>query len=169
MKNLWKIPSIIIVVFCIFSSLGQAFTSEMLLIEVQNNGNAYITFEYSLNVLEKAAVYLKIADPKKELKNALENMFHHPVSIDEVTPRSTRFLVQDFADIIRKNETIMVKTPAISFEMAERALNKYWFAPLVQADYSADVARILYPDGYEEEYFDTMRIPANTHTLSVEI
>ena len=50
-----------------------------------------------------------------------------------------------------------MKTPEISFTMAEEALKKYWFAPLVQADYTADIAIITYPDGYVEEFMTQIK------------
>ena len=151
----------------LFISAGivQGFTSDSLNVEILSDGDAYITFEYTLNAIEQVAVYLKVADPNTELKKALEDMFHHPVTPDEVTNRSARFLVSGFAEITEKNGTVVIKTPGISFKMAEEALKKYWFAPLVQADYSADVATIIFPDGHMEQFFDTMEIPATTHEI----
>jgi len=116
-------------------------------------------------MLEQAAVYLKIADPNAELKKALEDMFHHPVTVDSVTNNSARFKVQSFSNITDADGSMEMKTPEISFTMAEKALQKYWFAPLVQADYSAEIATITYPDGHVEEFFDTDMIPATTKTI----
>ncbi|NLL09828.1 MAG: hypothetical protein GX268_02845 [Methanomicrobiales archaeon] len=156
---------IILFIFMICIIPVQAFSSDRLAVDLLDNGDAYITFDYSLNMLEKAAVYLKIADPNNELKKALEEMFHHPVTVDKVTNSMSRFRVEAFSSITGTNGTVVMKTPEISFTMAEEALKKYWFAPLVQADYTADIAIITYPDGYVEEFYDTDKIPATSRTL----
>lgn len=155
----------ILLLFFIGTGPVQAFSSDRLTVDLLDDGDAYIAFEYTLNMAEKVAVYLKIADPNAELKKALEDMFHHPVTVDEVTSNSVRFRVEAFSNITETNGSIVMKTPEISFTMAEKALRKYWFAPLVQADYSAEIATITYPDGYVEEFFDTDKIPATSRAL----
>jgi hypothetical protein len=57
-------------------------------------------------------------------------------------------------------------TPALSFEEAEKVLQQYWFAPLINPDFSPAVTTITYPDGYQEKFYDISRIPKTTHTLS---
>jgi len=168
MKRMDKkiITSGILLIFIIGISPVQAFSSDRLAVDLLENGDAYITFEYTLNIAEQVAVYLKIADPNAELKKALEDMFHHTVTVDEVTNNSARFRVEKFSNITEINGSVVMKTPEISFTMAEKALQKYWFAPLVQADYSAEIATITYPDGYVEEFFDTNKIPATSRVLS---
>jgi len=155
----------ILLIILIGSGPVQAFSSDRLAVDLLDDGDAYIAFEYTLNMAEQVAVYLKIADPNAELKKALEDMFHHPVTVDEVTNNSARFRVEAFSNITETNGSVLMKTPEISFTMAEKALQKYWFAPLVQADYTAEIATSTYPDGYVEEFFDTNKIPATSRVL----
>jgi len=157
----------VLLFFALCGGGALAFSSDKLAVELLDDGDAYISFEYTLNMLEQAAVFLKIAEPNNELKKALEDMFHHPVTVDTVTNNSARFKVQSFSNITESNGSVVMKTPEISFAMAEKALQKYWFAPLVQADYSAEIATISYPDGHIEEFFDTNMIPATERTLEL--
>jgi hypothetical protein len=60
----------------------------------------------------------------------------------------------------------MYSTPALSFQNAQRALNQYWFAPLINPDFSPDITQITFPDGYHEEFYNQIAIPAISHTIS---
>lgn len=161
--------ALIIILLISLLSMGnvQAFSSDTLSVDILPNGDAYITFDYTLNKLEKTAVYLKIADPNTELKKALEEEFHHPVTVEEVTESSAQFKVQQFSNLTKTDGITIMSTPEISFLKAEKALQKHWFAPLVQADYSAEVATVTYPDGYTKEFFDTKIIPAINYTIQI--
>jgi len=165
MNHILRIIGTIVLAVIVCSVNVQAFSSDRLSVDLLDDGDAYITFEYTLNMLEQAAVYLKIADPNAELKKALEDMFHHPVSVDSVTNNSARFKVQAYSNITPSDEGLIIKTPEISFLMAEKALQKYWFAPLVQADYSAEITTITYPDGYVKELYNTSMIPSMSRVI----
>jgi len=141
----------------------QAFTSDSLKIEVQPSGDAFITFDYTLNTLEKIAVFLKIADPNNELKKALESNFHHSVSVESVSDNSAKFLVKSFAKLNNLNGEMEIVTPEVSFKQAEEILNKYWFAPLVEADFSPKITQVIFPDGSNETFNDQISIPSINH------
>jgi hypothetical protein len=160
----WRI-SIILLLILLAGSPAQAFTADSLSIDVIQNGNAKITFNYTLTLIEKIAVYLKVADINAELKKALESNFHHPITIESVTDGSARFMVNDFAIRTEKDGKTRMETPAISFTMAEKVLQKYWFAPLVNPDYSPQITTITYPDGYTENFTDQIEIPKTSHIL----
>lgn len=160
-----QITGIAIIIMLIAMIPAQAFTADSLSIEVMQNGDARITFDYTLTFLEKIAVYLKVADPNAELKKALESNFHHPVTVESVNDGSARFMVSAFATQTENDGNNRMETPAISFTMAEKVLQKYWFAPLVQADYSPQTTTIAYPDGYIETFDNQLEIPKTSHIL----
>jgi hypothetical protein len=54
------------------SYTGQAFTAKELTITLAPNGDAQVTMQYEFSIPESMAVFFRIADPAKELKNALE-------------------------------------------------------------------------------------------------
>ncbi|WP_054847456.1 hypothetical protein [Methanoculleus chikugoensis] len=57
----------------IVAPAGGAFTTDNLLIAVDEDGSASITINYTLSWIETIAVFFKIADPAQELKSALED------------------------------------------------------------------------------------------------
>jgi hypothetical protein len=144
----------------------QAFTSDSLTIGIMPEGDARIEFQYTLSFLEKMGVALNIADPGSELKKALESNFHLPVAVEEVSDSSARFKVSRFSQKKETNGSIRMETPAMSFTMAEKILEKYWFASLVTPDFSPAVTTITYPDGYAESFRDQIDIPKTSHILT---
>jgi hypothetical protein len=144
---------------------AQAFTAKGLDIAVQDNTDAVITFTYELSWFEHAAVFARIGDPGTELKKALENNFHKPVDVTRAGAGMTQFLVKGFAAEKVKNGTVTLTTPALSFEKAEQVLQQYWFAALISPDFSPEVTRVTFPDGYTETFYNQDRIPKISHVL----
>ena len=145
---------------------AQAFSVNTLTIDVQPNGDALITVQYGLSAIENTAVYLSMVNPGKELKSALEGMYHHEVTIVDVSGASTQFRVSNFSSIAEVNNKTVMKTPEVSFQSAQKLLDKFWFASMVQMDYTPDTTTITYPDGYNIVYYDQIQIPPTSHNLS---
>ncbi len=144
---------------------AMAFSADQLDIRVQDNGDAEINFGYTLSWLEYLAVYLHIADPGKELKAALEPNLHRPVTVTSMNTRGTDLLVERFAVISTFNGTTTVVTPGLSFAEAQKILNGYWFAPLVQPDFSPTATTVTFPDGYVRSFGETETIPPVVHVI----
>jgi hypothetical protein len=147
----------------------QAFTAKNLDVAVQGGGDAIITFDYELSWFENIAVFMHIADPAVELKKALESNFNKPVEVIRADGGESQFSVQGFASAKEQDGAVTMKTPALSFVEAEKILNQYWFAPLISPDFSPEVTRVRFPDGYVEEFDNQISIPAVTHTLQVAV
>jgi len=143
----------------------QAFTAKSLVIEVNDTADAVITFDYELSWFESVAVFVRIADPGTELKKALESNFQMPVQVLEAGPGRSQFYVRGFASEKIRDGTVTLTTPALSFREAENVMKQYWFAPLINPDFSPDVTRIVFPDGYEQKFNNQDRIPGVSHTL----
>jgi hypothetical protein len=143
-----------------------AFTAKTLDITVQENTDAVITFDYDLSWFENIAVFMHIADPGTELKKALESSYGKPVLVTKTNGGESRFVVQGFASKETRNGTVTLITPALSFVDAEKILNQYWFAPLINPDFSPAVTRVNFPDDYTEEFNDQISIPAIRHPLN---
>lgn len=142
-----------------------AFTADNLTIDVEEDGAATITFDYSLSWIEKIAVFLKIADPNEEFGKALEKYSGSEVESVAVSDRSASFRAETFARVSRADNATIYTTPALHLEDAEKALNEYWFAPLVQADFSPAVTRVTFADGTVETLKDVAEIPSFTHRI----
>jgi len=143
----------------------QAFTAKNLDVAVQGSGDAIITFDYELSWFENIAVFMHIADPAVELKKALESNFNKPVDVLRADGGESQFAVEGFATVKEKDGVTTMKTPALSFVEAEKILNQYWFAPLISPDFSPEVTRVRFPDGYMEIFDNQISIPALIHTL----
>jgi hypothetical protein len=145
---------------------AQAFTAKNLEITVQDNTDAVITFDYELSWFENVAVFVRIGDPGTELKKALESNFNKPVQITEADPGRSQFFVKGFATRQFKDGVTTMNTPSISFREAETVLKQYWFAPLISPDFSPDVTRVSFPDGYTQTFSNQDQIPVISHVLS---
>ncbi|MDD1701825.1 MAG: hypothetical protein LUQ31_02445 [Methanoregula sp.] len=154
--------AVLVLAFCL--APAGALRAHNLTIAVQENGDARVDFNYELTWIEQAAVFTKLADPGAELKSALENNFVVSVDVIYAGNAESSVFVHSFASVKTTPEGTVYTTPALSFENAQRALNNYWFAPLVSPDLSPDVTRVVFPDGYSREFTDQIAIPSITHT-----
>ena len=160
----------ILAIFCLFfivAAPASAFVAESLSIDVQESGDATVTFEYRLGLVEKFAVFLRIADPADELKNGLESNSGKEVTVSEVTSNSAAFLVREYAHKTIGDGEVTYTTPMLTFASAEKILLDYWFAPLISVDLSPAETTVLFPDGYTENFYDNIEIPGITHTMSL--
>ncbi len=142
-----------------------AFSADNLDFTIQENGDAEIRFDYTLNWIERVAVFLRIADPNAEFQAALERAYKKPVEVQSVTQGSTIFSVKSLATITETGEGIQYTVPALDFSYAEKILNEYWFAPLVQVDLSPDRTTVTFPDKKIVSYNDVSHIPATSHMI----
>lgn len=166
MKHMISGMGIIILVLVLLVCPGQAFTAKSLDITVQENTDAIITFNYDLSWYENAAVFSRIADPGTELAKALRNQFGKNVAVTSISGNQAQFLVENFASRnVISGETSM-KTPSLSFKNAENVLKNYWFAPLISPDFSPEVTRVNFPDGYSEMFYNQDQVPSIHHTIS---
>ena len=161
-----KYAGIVAIILFLFILPVQAFTADSLDITVQNNGDAQIQFGYTLNWMEHMTVYLRIADPADELSRAFENNLQVPVRVEQVNRDSIRVSVDNFAQrSVNKGGGTTMSTPALSFEAAEKVLKQYWFAPLINPDFSPAITTITYPDGYKVKFNNISNIPKTTHII----
>lgn len=165
MKYLPLVLGVILFMGCV-TLPAAAFQAKTLTITVGDTGDARVDFTYQLTWLEQAAVFMRLVDPGQQLKSAIENNFYATVTVDQVTDDETVLTVDSFATTKETPDGVTYRTPALSFQNAERALKEYWFAPLINPDFSPDTTRVTFPDGYFEEFSDAISIPAISHTVN---
>lgn len=142
-----------------------AFSADRLHITVNEDASAEITFDYTLSWIERIAVFFKIADPAQELKSALERSLGVPVVVASVESDSATFTATRFATISDADGAKTYSTPGLDFTEAQAVLDEYWFAPLVQADFSPDQTVVRFPDGHEEAFSNLSAIPPLSHQV----
>ena len=160
-----RLGVLLCVILILTGSSVQAFTAEELDISVSENGDADISFSYSLSWLENFAVFLRITDPAAELKSALESNFNKPVNVISVDNNKAHIIVNNFASVKTKDGLTIYTTPSMSFSEAEATLNSYWFAPLISPDFSPSQTVIIFPDGYRQVFYNELNIPSVSHTV----
>ena len=165
MKHSFVLAGILVLALLSAAPPVQAFTAKNLDIAVQDTSDAIITFDYDLTWYEHAAVFMRIADPGRELKTALESSYDKPVMVTQADGGTTRLVVKGFAARQESESTVTMTTPALSFGEAEKILNQYWFARFITPDFSPEVTTVRFPDGYTEAFSNQISIPALDHTL----
>lgn len=144
----------------------QAFTMKSLAIDLAQNGDAQIAMQYDLSFVEQSAVFLRIADPASELQSAFQSGSNKAVTVTEATSSSAKIQVPAFASVTTTGGNTIMASPSVSFERARDVLNSYWFAPLIAPDFSPAVTTVTFPDGYKEYFYDQIKIPSVTHTIT---
>lgn len=142
-----------------------AFSADHLQIIVNEDASADITFNYTLSWIETIAVFFKIADPAQELKSALEKSLGVPVTVTAAEMDIASFSATKFAEISDSAGGRTYSTPGLDLTEAQAILDGYWFAPLVQADFSPAQTVVRFPDGYEEAFADLDAVPPLSHTV----
>jgi hypothetical protein len=159
-----RILCIVLAIACVIQVCG-AFSADSLVIDVKGEGDAEVTFRYSLTWIERFAVFFRIADPVEEFQLALEDYSGKPVRVTGVTDSAAIFFIPEFAACTVTENVRTYTTPALIFTDAEKILTKYWFAPFIAVDISPGKTLIRFPDGYEAVLLYMDQIPPVSHTM----
>ena len=165
MKQTISLMGIIFLVVILVACPVQAFTAKNLDISILDNNDAIITFDYELSWIENIAVFSRIADPSAELAKALRSQFTKNVEVTSVSGNHAQFLVENFASRRVNGGVVTLNTPSLSFKNAEKVINTYWFARFISPDFSPEITRVSFPDGYAREFYNQDQIPYIRHIL----
>jgi len=163
MKNIIIIS--IVLALMLVTVPASALTLDSLYINIGDEGDTALNLEYSLNWIEKIAVFMKISDPAYELQNALEGHSNKGVDVTSVSDGGASFVVYGFAQVTDSGDAVTYRTPELSFSNAEDVMKGYWFAPLISIDLSPAETTIRFPDGYEEKFYNDIEIPSISHDV----
>jgi hypothetical protein len=150
-----------IVICALVAAPIQAFTSKVLDIEVLENGDAIISFNYEITWYESLALSARMVDLNKDVGDAIKSNFGNNAEIIEMTTSNAKIRVPNYV-IVRPytDGTTEYETPSLSFKNAQESLNKYWFTKYLTVDFSPEEIRIKFPDGYEQKFHEQISIPA---------
>jgi hypothetical protein len=140
-------------------SPAAAFTMNSVDITIRLDGDAEIVTSYSLSWIERVMVYMRIAQPEKQLGEALEQYSGKDVRVISLGQEGATIEVDGLA---RVNGTTYT-TPTIDFPDAEKSIRRYWFSRFVTIDVSPDIVTMRFPDGYTESFHESKVIPRVTH------
>jgi len=165
MKHVIPGAGILVLVLILVTCPVQAFTAKTLDISIQSNTDAAVSFSYDLTWYENIVVYSQIVNPAHELSNAFRSQFGKNVYVTSVSGDQAQFVVENFASGKVTNGAVILKTPSLSFMDAQKVLDRYWFARFVSPDFSPEVTRVSFPDGYSEVFYNQDYIPSISHTI----
>ena len=149
---------------------ASAVSMNLMDIQVEETGDAVVTIDYTLSFFEKIPVMLKLANPSEEIRKAIdENDPNNRVDLLSADWESVILQVTNYAKTYEGPTpgTITQMSPMTDFSKAEDTLNNYWFAPLIDIDLSPAVTKIMFADGYSEQFDNQLIIPSVTHTFSL--
>lgn len=162
-KRLIIVSTILISVLLV--SGASAITINSLDMDIAENGDTTVNFDYSLSFMEKIAVFTKIADPAAELQNAIDQRTDQEVEVLDTTSGSTTLFIPEYIKPQSSSDGTTYTTPSLDFSQAEEVLKGYWFAPLITIDLSPGTTTVTFPDGYSESFTNSIRIPSITHAI----
>jgi hypothetical protein len=163
----YRYPAIVaLLLLALIAVPGSAFTAKQLVITVQENGDADISFNYQLTWPENFA-YSIIPNREQFVQSALRSKFpSNEVDAIRVATDSTELTVKGFATVSTSGgypESTVYKTPAVSFMAAGDLLGNYpMIARFITPDFSPEVTIVKFPGGQQYTYNDASEIPAIT-------
>jgi len=156
----------LILVLLLATSPAQAFTAKTLDISIQDTTDAIVTFDYDLAWYENIVVFSHIVDPAAELAEVFRSESSKNVVVTSVSGNRAGLLIEKFASRKISDGVESLNAPSLSFTKAEKVLDTYWFARFISPDFSPEVTRVRFPDGYTEEFYNVEQIPSVRHVMN---
>jgi|GEM_PF-2501329 len=164
MTRLIIITFIILIFFCMAAGVS-AFSISEITYSVEYDGNGTVDMIYQLNGTEKLQYDLitKALDIKKIGKAELEKALKREVVVDSITPESVHLTVYNMATV-NQNE---ITTPSFTYVPVESLVDPglQWIVQRFDINFIPHTSKVIFPDGYEESFTDTLTIPGITHSL----
>ncbi|MBQ3684066.1 MAG: hypothetical protein II925_00545 [Methanomicrobium sp.] len=133
--------------------------------EIQDDGNAILTFNYDMTFVEYVGYYLNIANPGKLMKEEYDKHANMPGDVLSSDSKATSFKVYGYAAVSDDANGKTITTPSQSFQKAEAILKEHPVAKLTTFDLSPDITTVTFPDGYCETFYNELSIPSITHVV----
>lgn len=133
--------------------------------EIQDDGNAILTFNYDMTFVEYVGYYLNIANPGKLMKEEYDKHANMPGDVLSSDSKGTSFKVYGYAAVSDDTNGKTITTPSQSFQKAEAILKEHPVAKLTTFDLSPDITTVTFPDGYCETFYNELSIPSITHII----
>ena len=133
--------------------------------EIQDDGNAILTFNYDMTFVEYVGYYLNIANPGKLIKEEYDKHANMPGEVLSTDSKGTCFKVYGYASVSDDVNGKTITTPSQSFQKAETILKEHPVANLTTFDLSPDITRVVFSDGYCENFYNELSIPSITHVI----
>jgi hypothetical protein len=137
----------------------QGFVADHIDYNIQSNGDAIVTADYTMSLGEKIA--LMVPTIKDQFAKVIQSEYGDNAKVVSITDSQVIFTIPQYADV---TDSALV-TPCISFEKIKSRADQYWFMKYMDIDYSPTLTTITFPNGNKSTYDDVMFIPSITSNI----
>jgi len=159
-------------VICLFVLAGvlasmpaAALHSRYLDIAVDRNGDATVTFEYTLGWVEQALAFLGMVKPDRDLERIFGESTGGTVTTLSADPGATSFSVTGLATVTNDSLGTTYTTRGINLSWGKAGYESSILAPLLEPDFSPDLTVVRFPDAYSVAFRDQLVIPVIVHSF----
>lgn len=133
---------------------------------VAQDGNGTVDMNYQLNSTEKLQYDLitKVLDLKSIGKKELEKALKREVTVQSITPESVQLSVYNMATV----DSGTITTPSFTYVPVESLVDPslHWIIQKFDIDFTPQISKVIFPDGYSESFTDADTIPEIVHQIS---
>ena len=163
--NRIRAVSLLLVLSLLVVTPGAALHARYLDIVIDRDGDATITFEYTLPWVEKVLAFLGAVKPERDLGQILAATTGGRVERLPSVEGAASFSVGRFANITATPGLTIYDTHALDLGWGQAGYESSVLAPLLEPDFSPEVTVIRFPDAYSLTYRNLLQIPNVTHAF----
>jgi hypothetical protein len=145
------------------STPAAAFHARCLEIVIDHDGDATVTFEYTLSLPEQFLAYLGAIHPDRDLGRILGAATGGKVETLPSGRGAALFSVKRFAVVGEDAAVTTYRTPTLNLGWGQAGYESSILAPFLEPDFSPDVTIIRFPDAFSVTLRDLLVIPNLSH------
>jgi hypothetical protein len=161
--NGFRLAILLLLLGLLASAPATALHTRYLEIVIDRGGDATVTFEYSLSLLEQCLAFLGAINPDRDLGQILAAATGGKVETLSAGGGATLYSVKGFALVGEDGTGTTYRTATLNLSWGQAGYESSILAPLLEPDFSPDVAIIRFPDAYSVTLRDQLLIPNTTH------
>ena len=161
--NRVRVMALVLICGSLVLTPAAALHARYLEIAIGRDGNATVTFEYTLPWIEQGLAFIGAVNPDRDLGQILAAATGGEVRILARSPGATTFSVMGFAAVSGASPHPTYTTAALNLSWGEAGYRSSILAPLLEPDFSPDTTVARFPDAYSVTFSDQLVIPSVTH------
>jgi hypothetical protein len=161
----FRLISLLLVLGILATTPAAALQARHLDIIVDRNGDATVTFEYTLSWIEQVLAFLGAVNPDRDLERIFAATTGGPIETLSAGMGATTFSVKGFATVTENAPGGTYDTLPLNLSWGQAGYESSILAPLLEPDFSPDVTVVRFPDAYSRTFRDQFLIPNITHTF----
>jgi hypothetical protein len=163
--NRLRVVSLLLLLCFLSSTPAAALHARYLDIVVDRGGDATVTFEYTLPLIEQGLAFLGAVRPDRDLEQIFGAASGGKVETISAGEGVTLFRVKGFAMVVEDAAGTTYTTAPLNLSWGRAGYESSILAPLLEPDFSPDATVIRFPDAYSVTFRDQLLIPDTTHSF----